>query len=68
MPRFAPSEFNFGRYLSYRMEELGVKHFFTVPGIYLASPVYSRRKSRPNSRLQATPPYYSWKLYWKTKT
>ncbi|KAJ5112259.1 hypothetical protein N7532_000304 [Penicillium argentinense] len=30
--QFAPETFNFGRYLAYRIEELGVKDLFGVPG------------------------------------
>jgi hypothetical protein len=31
-PRFSPTDHNIGTLLAHRMEELGVKDFFAVPG------------------------------------
>ncbi|KAJ5578685.1 uncharacterized protein N7459_007649 [Penicillium hispanicum] len=31
-PKFSPTEHNIGTLLAYRMEELGVRDFFAVPG------------------------------------
>jgi hypothetical protein len=44
-PKFSSKVHNIGTFLAYRMEELGIRDFFAVPGTYMLELMYAWKPS-----------------------